>query len=1470
MQPKWKARLGLLGLAGAVMWASAGCAQERDAINRVQYNAMDKGFFVGANLSDTSDDPEFYMRNTITDVPYGAAQDGLFTATYAQPVTRIKWEISEDALIARLTYEKVKDSDFYGAKDTDKGQVVAMFQIQSHFDIRRAYNPQTGEELNVIEENTSDRPWYARQYMRVDWSRNMVTNGYEVDTLSQIGIFGGVKFEPVSYAVMDPANKDAPAFDEKAGYFDVTTKAYATPQTIDTPWGEFPACFLPGDYGGSAPVGSCNPTEITLRLSFKKVVDTDFEPYDQTGIRQEAFGFFTEDRIGYDRHYGPVDQKWHRFAAKYNIWDKSHVQGTQCAIDYWRDASGAVGKYQVDGNGDFVINAQGMPVADPNGKPFIGTPVGQNYHRLASDGKTEAECAFTDPDGTIINPGSSCDEFVHKCTIPLRDRTTKTIPWYYGPDSPTDLYPSTREATEQWNVALKRATQIGKKADAERVGLDGSGFVTNEDDLMNRTNGGENVKDVIVLCHNPVIEGDHEACGKPGLLARVGDLRYSMVNLINAPQTPSPWGIMVDAVDPITGEKIATSVNEWIHVLDLAGEGTVDVLRWINGEITDDQIASGAYLHDFINASQLGTKEFRPETLSKEEIQQRIHSSSNDLAKLNGLTPADQSSPKEIRVWKASQNLSANAGPSYTPQFEAFRTKMIGSPLETQLIIPEQIQAAGMDPGTPVANNPSLVNRASILRGMNPTFNKWIHAQKEKTMAKVGACSVAQPEPASYVGLARQAQKLYPLPDKNDPNYAALKMKRDQSLLQWIREQFHVAVIAHEMGHSVGLRHNFAGSQDSLNYHNQYWQLRTQNGKEPLCKDVFTPNSDGATCVGPRWMDPVTEDEVNGLIWKWGSTTVMDYPGDATQDMNGLGPYDKAAMRFMYGQTVDVDEDSGDGTDKGKAYVGVLDGFGGIGGYTVGNVHYTQYQDKYKVLGTCGAQTDPKDRLSAKCTGIPLKYIPTRDMETIDKYGATVTAVRPDLVANFARTKEKIGAGGRKLIRHPYMFGSDEYADTGNLPIFRFDAGADNFEQMQYTISTYENRYIFDNFRRDRTTFNSAAVIGRTESRYLDRIQGFVKSFALLIGFEQNPDLAKTDPGGLMPLALASSDAFATFARILTRPEPGGYTLSPATPATGILLPFGRGQDINQQINSPGGDFKIRLGSGEGRWVHNDYDYTQGYYWSSYQKWAGSIYEKRSAGYFLWEAYNHFVQNSKEDFVDGRYKNLNFASVYPEQMRRLFANVMAGDPMTLGPYINNGTGGLSKDGFGTVRYLPWEKFDTLFPETTALTYPANTVVLDPLLGWEEQYPLMFSAAWFGASTLTTDFIGQMRIWTPNGSETVAIPLSEQVRFRDPNTGVVYTARTYGTEPLNAGPRGALGPVQKTMGARMIQYANELAARSYTATGTVTDSDGVAYPKYDVTNPKDFTIATKLKGFVSNLEIARELSLYLGIGIHNGL
>src|SRR5690349_18927983 len=128
-------RATLVGTVGLFMGGALGCAEEREPINRVQANALQKSFFVGADLKSDADNPEFWTQGTVVDVGYGAAQDGLFTSTYAQPVSRIKWQVTEDLLIGRLSYERIEDTD--GKKgvgpSTNQGVIVVAYPIESHF-----------------------------------------------------------------------------------------------------------------------------------------------------------------------------------------------------------------------------------------------------------------------------------------------------------------------------------------------------------------------------------------------------------------------------------------------------------------------------------------------------------------------------------------------------------------------------------------------------------------------------------------------------------------------------------------------------------------------------------------------------------------------------------------------------------------------------------------------------------------------------------------------------------------------------------------------------------------------------------------------------------------------------------------------------------------------------------------------------------------------------------------------------------------------------------------------------------------------------------------------------------------------------------------------------------------------------------------------------------------------------------------
>jgi hypothetical protein len=1524
---------GLALLSLAVIVLSLGCAQQRAPINRVQALALSKHFFVGPNLSDPSDDPEFYMGSRIIDQGFGVGQDlALFQALGS--FARIRFEIQESVLIARLTYDRIQNTgggNTWGATKTNNGQVVAEFTIQSHFDIIRDYNTQTGEQLNVTVENTTDRPWYEREYMRVDWSKNLVTDAYDFDVLADAAL-QGVRFDSLSYYIEDPADPNAPVYSETDGYIDVTTKVFATPQTIDTPFGTYPACAIfSGSFtGGQAPAVTCNPSEITLRLAFKKVVDDDYEPEDWTGPKMSAFGWFTQDRYGYDRNYGIVDQRWHRFAAKYNVWKASHVPGAQCAVDSWRDANGNVATYRVE-NGQFVADpATGLPVPDPKGQPFTRSVPGVDVHRDENGNGTEDECEFGDANGVVQNAGSRCDEFTHKCDLPLYKRETKTIPFYFGPTAPPDLFPSTAAALGQWNLAVKRSVQLGKQVESTRVHLaPPAGLLTTEADLAADEVGKKTVPDIFVLCHNPVsmnddpacdpractnLSSDPKNCSNSGLTVRLGDLRYNLVDIIQNPQYPTPWGVMSDFNDPLTGEKVQASINEWGAVLDQQTQNVDDILRWIDGEISNTQISNGQYMQSWLTADKLASGRYMPKVLSQAEAKSRSQSLDRSNALLNGLV-AGQTLASAMAT--APQALAAAQGPSLDSDLEAGKKQVLWSDCEAQLITPNYRQMAGLDPRQSIAGDNAAISMASPLQELDPRMRRWARQTTARALASRNACMLDEaPEPDALVGLARQAQTLFPLPSTNDPSFPAKLYTHDQALHQWLREQFHLAVIAHEMGHSMGLRHNFAGSFDSLNYHTEYWQIRTRNGQEHYCGypgplDASTPHTNGADCVGPRWVDPVTDQEQNDLLWKWGSSTVMDYPGDQTQDTNDIGPYDKAAMRFGYADIVDVEPNmtvavgktgmttsppatggAGTGYDFVGAF-GLLDGWGGIIGFPYGTTfqtqigmpngqgnHYSTYADKYGLLGPgCGQVKrpgytgDPKSALAYACSGPDFHHAAERDMRTIPKFSVADAAQSPQNVVNF-------GVDATGHVRHPYMFGGDEFADVGNVPVFRFDAGADPYEQASFLVSTYENRYVFNNFRRNRVTFSTWQAVNNIESRYWDKIQGLAKTLAFGIEILSTPNGTDptTLPALLQPHALGAAVGFDMFIRALTRPEPGLYATAPAIPG-GPPNTWGGVQNVAlANANPPPATiFNVSLGNGQGRFVQNDFDYTQGYNFSDYQTQAGSYYEKVRAPIYLTEAYNNFISNTKEDYIDGRYKNLSYLSLYPQQVRRLVANLMATQSatpeldqgaaaqiFTVAPYVvpgNKGLGGQSET--DDVQYLPWGLYDPTDPGTLQLQYPPGAVLLDPLVGWEQQYPMLFHLFRYGKTSLSLDFVDQVRIFNPGDPGSASIAPNQTVAFRDPLSGIEYTAHSYGTEWVNP----AVGyEVEKGIAARMIQHANHLAAIAYQVTappdpvtGELTydhDPQGSAIP---VSTQIGVDAAAMLKGYVSNLDYARKLA-----------
>ncbi len=1589
-------------VVGAI--GTLGCAEQRAPVNRVQPNALDKSFFVGKDLQDPSDDPEFYARGTVVDVGYGAAQDGLFTSTYAQPVTRIKWTIQEDLLIGRLTYQRIANSDGKGAGPaSEDGQVAYAYPIQSHFDIKRDYNPTTGEQTNVIVENTTDRPWYQREYMRVDWSRNLNVDAFDFDTLSLMGIYGGVSYSPLAYYVNDPDSPDAPHFNVEAGYFDVTNKAFAQPQLIDLSglgWGvnKFPACYLDNDFfQGSAPAGNCNPVELTLRQSFRRVEVSDYEPVDWDGYQFVAFGIFTNDRYGYARNYGMTDTDWHRFASRYNIWDKSHAyvaaKGNTCP-DGWTPS--------IDQNG--LVDYAGQCVVSC----FVPdkTLVGQDPNRDLAD-----ESGNATPDGTadeceavtaVYGPGSTCDQFKQKCTHPYAKRTAKPIVSHMSKGSNPLYYERTKWAAQEWDVAMSMAVQTAAYAECERTTktADGSKLETNAatvqstcsalypvivqqeksnvdavqlttevnrcrvigvplgqagktpwskdieascEAIADQVGGARGyeagviaiakMQPMLTLCHGPVeaedsplckadvqakdpisgdtrevlAEGEAATCNANWALpvpdatlkakcdnafyTRMGDLRFHKVNLITEPQTPSPWGIMVDADDPTTGEKVEASINVWTHVNELAAQQMVDISRYIKGELTTADVTDGTYVQDWAAAADAkghnGSGIMDKATLTS-KIEGAANAANWDGQKFHvgqsGLPP--EAYAKAWQIKQDMRNVIATAGAPTTSQafYDARRNAAIGTQTEAGLLTAPMLEAGGYSPDTPQSG--AVAQNASILQGSNPNINRQYQQAKQMALAARGACMIMDdeaPEPNNLAAIADILERKFEGvtgPDGNpwgkfgsekdskgncDATCATRELARGDAMRAFIAQRYQYGVIIHEMGHSIGLRHNFVSSANAWGYRPQYWQLRTDDGNNTTeCTDVST--NKGVDCVGPRYYDPVNTNEKNNLIWMFMQSSVMDYPGETTQDMLGLGAYDFAAARMFYGQVESVHTDPTYAAKKPRS-VGMLDitdNFGGIVGitYTSGKadpamfsaldtIHYSQLQKNYALIQNCkkipdinafkptwwdanwekqyGTWDPLLDGLSVqqsngdytRCDDQPGDYMPYQQMHfptTAELGGVGAAYQGGPAIDRFERT------------RVPYAFATDTWADLGNLSVYRHDNGADPYELFDFFISEPETRHIFDNYRRNRTTFSVRAQSNRILERYMTKMRdaakgltlqyNFIKNLAETGQFLSNGAIVDFDQGGWVDTAdllwkddlLASGMAFDHFARQLMRPEIGPHNV-----VNGLLTANDNGTGTVNIPNGATGLFdQVAFG---GKLIENQLSSTHGTeYDPSYVIDTGSYYDKVNAPYLLTESVDNFISDTRIDYVDARYRAVSVADLFPDAYRRLLANGLTGDEALKGPVIAasasgapllTATGGFPANGIGWTSWIT-DTPTNCFPGSTgiicssfqcdggvcapasfggAITMhpfdnqmaPATTIPVDPQVGYEEQKFLIAQTLLYLPENQKQNWLNLLGIWELGADTDPGFTNRIELHLPD---GKVYIARTYGTETIH--------------------------------------------------------------------------------------
>lgn len=1275
----------LLALAGLT-----GCNDPGDPINRVQANVVEKDTFEG----------EWYYLQTVIDTPY----DKGYTFVGEQgSLEKITWEIQEDFLIARRSYQHIENAEQDGiAEDNLRGVAVAMYRISSHFDIRRAYNTVTGEEQNVIMENNTDRPWYEREFMRVDWSQNLITNN---DFLLLAKLFNGVQMEPVSYFVqdLDKEHPHAPKFEgpegsDEVNYIDLVSKMFVRPESVMIPGYDYPipSCFLIGNEQAD-----CAPGELTVRNSFLKVdAERDYQPQEYTGDRMERFGYFVTDRMGYNDQYGVVQPARFRFANRHNIWAQSHI---------------------LDTNDDGQTDYCGENAHCPGAGSVCDLDIGKaNRWTFADSGKTRG-----------------------LCTMPYTQREIRPIAYHLSQNFPEELIPDARHFEAEWNSAFSDTVSSLRRNECEKNGgADCAAY--------------EKPETVFVLCSNPVTEDDHEACGPAGTSADIGDLRYSLLGWVNEPHLSSPLGYGPSAADPETGEIVMANAFVYGAGVDRLSAFARDIIAVLNDDLSAANITDGAPIEDWVRNHQAPNDQLSREAdahhmkIDGHDVH-RINEAMNfSWAKARGISKnADYRAPQSIKEFLTVAEASRNSlfrGGAFGRDVGAGNSKLKSlrdTDIEDMLTTGEMLLASGIDPRDVGDRTDALFDQASPLRQMDP--HAMFALQRMKDRIQEEACLVhADFADDGLIGLAKAIVRAanegdgviswYGVDYKVSNGSGKIDYEAVRKML--IHPMFN-AVTAHEIGHTLGLRHNFSGSFDALNYKPQYWELRDDGNMQP------------------RYVDPMTAEEQDGRIHEYQYSTVMDYGNNfVVTDAEGIGYYDRAAIKMGYGDLIEVFEDASDAG-------------------TLNWVH---------AITRLGWPIPLK--LSSFTGGAPGAYTYTElpalagGVEGLKKRAdVSYDSIVPDPFLQSQGISDRLqDEQGRPVV--PYMFCSDEQADL-NPDCFRYDAGADAYESLQSVMDNYYNYYIFNAYGRGRVGFNVGGYANRVADRYFKKIKYTNQIYSLYRGLLEDifGDSAGfesfwTKPDGMGAWTAAVGAGFGLLTKVVTTPEPGRYTTQ--------TLPDGN-EGMLVSTNPFGGNGSVSIDSFEGRPLSTTWDFDLGYYWFDQVDRAGYFYDKAIAIMILTDPRTNFV--GRDTSADVRQYALSYYTSFPESMTSFLRAAQSNDWRTLAPRMKEGNG-------------------LVFPDALDLQERDMTgTPIDPNISFSIQlYAAVYGQALI-PETYDETYLNSSRIFvkgSPNGVEFA--PGTPIVEFTDPESGLTYVAQSVIKDGHQVG-----------VGAQMLDYANALAA-----------------------------------------------------------
>lgn len=817
--------LALLTATGTL--GIAGCERNGD-INQVQPGYVRKAIF------QTGD--EWYYRRTIvkSETTNALAIEGSGDIF----LDRIKFEIQEDVLLAYKPYENIPGSQNQeleggGVNEFYKGSVVAAWPITSHFDIQRNYDSLTGNLTNVVAENNTDRHWYEREYMRVNFSNNLIEG--DARRWLQDFNFGWLPvnwFSTGSYWTnleTRPTDPFASRFSDD--YVEVTDNVILGMDVFTC------AAFVGFSLAGFP---NCGYGEAKVRQSFVRIDEpSDYIPrdYPDSYVRKDAdgkpiydeetgevarepiydrFGFFRLEIPTYDRGYGHTETGRLFRAAIFNIWER-----------------------HTDDQGNRLDEADRTPAPIIY---YLNTEYPSRYLSTAADVAADYDRIYSSMTADLM--GISVNDL--RGRIPV----DKQAPYTLREDGAGMFQIRQNDCNEANIISFVSANPDLLFAVERAVCPDGEACDLSTDTLADKIGVG-NLKNVCTSLEAATLDpmtGESQFTWQ-----RIGDNRYNMVVWLNNPQQSGWGGYGPMHADGRTGESVSASAYLRGFSYEVGAANVVDYIEFINDEKEVYDIVYGQDVRRHVAQSLQRSQRIadtRPAASLVQELRGRVD-----------------------RFGDGREALKRNEHPN---ELENRLMRARGTRIEEKLIDDLMLGMASNGawrPGDDVTEE--LLERASpygLMTQQDPLAPQ--RAKARAMLGNSGFCFLEAEFDPSWEGLADRMKDLCSMTE-GEPNYdPECRSKR----YDYVADRLIKHVMLHEVGHNVGLAHNFEGSYDALNYPDRFWEL--------------------------HWADATQKRA--GQYEEFRHTTVMEYLSMKGAFADYLGKYDEAAIRFAYGNQVQV------------------------------------------------------------------------------------------------------------------------------------------------------------------------------------------------------------------------------------------------------------------------------------------------------------------------------------------------------------------------------------------------------------------------------------------------------------------------------------------------------------------------------------------------------------------------------------